>query len=108
MNRFVSLGFALCAVVMLGACQSSLTKIDDAIAQNLPATCKALDVAHAAFVAVSTTGKVKASVVAKESAAYAGVATICADPASVTTSTALVKVAEAYAAVVNAMKAAGG
>lgn len=44
---------------------------------------------------------------AKESAAYAGVATICADPAAVNTSTALVKVAEAYAAVVNAMKAAG-
>ncbi|WP_036838340.1 hypothetical protein [Pleomorphomonas oryzae] len=108
MKRFLSLGFALLAVVALAACQTTVTKIDDAIAKNLPTACAALDTAHAAFVAVSTTGKIKASIVTKEAAAYAGVAAICADPSSVSTSTALVKVATAYAAVVNALKAADG
>jgi hypothetical protein len=108
MKRFLGIGFALIAMVGLAACQTTVTKIDDAIAKNLPTACKALDTVHASFVVVASTGKVKQSVVTKEAAAYAGVAAICADPSSVSTSTALVKVAEAYAAVVNALRAADG
>lgn len=104
MKRLFSLLAVLCVLpLMLAACQTTVAKVDDAIAKNLPTACKALDVAHATFIAVASTGKIKPAVVTREAAAYAGVATICADPASVTTSTALVKVATAYATVVNAL-----
>lgn len=106
MKRFLITGLALAIGLSLAACQTTVDKVDDAIAKNLPTACKALDTVHASFVVVAATGKVKPSVVAKEAAAYAGVATICADPSAVSTSTALVTVATAYAAVVNALRAA--
>jgi hypothetical protein len=94
------------AIALSGCTSTDLGKIDTAIQQNLPKACSALQTAHAAFVAVSASGTIKQSTVAKEAAAYQGVATICADTPSVTASNALVLVATAYAAVALAMKEA--
>lgn len=88
----------------LAACQTS--SIDDAIARNLPKTCQLIQVAHSAFVAASASRDIPARTVAKELAAYEGVAVICDDPSSVTTANALVVAATAYATISLAMKEA--
>lgn len=88
----------------LASCQT--TNLDDTIARNLPKTCQLIQVAHAAFVAASASGDIPARTVAKELAAYEGVAVICADPTNVTAANALVVVATAYATISLAMKEA--
>ena len=92
---------AASAALLLGGCSltATQTKIDTALTDGLPTVCSGLSVAHIAFTTIAATGKVKASVVTKENAAYAGIAVICSDPSSFTTSTALVKVAQAYSAI---------
>jgi hypothetical protein len=93
--------------VALSACTSIDTgSIDTAIKTNLPKTCALLQTGHAAFVAASASGTIKASTIAKEQAAYAGVETICADPSKVTAANALVLVATAYATISIALKEA--
>lgn len=82
--------------------------IDTAIQKNLPKICASAATAHSAFIIVAATGDIKKSTVAKEAAAWAAVDTICKDPASVTTATALVKVAEAYAVLTVALREAKG
>lgn len=96
--------FAMAAGLALSGCQT--TKVDQAIEQNLPKVCSALQTAHVAFSAVAATGKIKAPTVAKESAAYAGVSTICADPSHTTAVGAVVLVAQAYVVVSAALQEA--
>lgn len=100
--RIVALA-ALAAVVLSGC---STTRVDNVLQSNLPQVCELLETAHVAFVAIATTGQVPAATVRKEAAAYAGVEILCTDPANVTTTTAIVRVAAAYAVVVLALKEA--
>ncbi|QRY69165.1 cell wall anchor protein [Ensifer sp. PDNC004] len=93
------------AALVLSACTTT-GSIDTAIKNSLPKTCALLETAHAAFVAASASGNIKASTIAKEAAAYNGVRVICADPGSVTAANALVVVATAYATVSLALREA--
>lgn len=101
MHRIVAL--ALCAPLLV-ACQTA--KLDNVLQSNLPQACELLETAHLAFVAIAQSGQVPAGTVRKEAAAYAGVEVICADPANVTATTAIVRVAAAYSIVVLALKEA--
>ncbi|MBD9640727.1 cell wall anchor protein [Ensifer sp. ENS07] len=94
------------AAVVLSACTTTTGSIDAAIKTNLPKTCALLETAHAAFIAASTSGNIKASTITKEKAAYDGVRVICADPSSVTAANALVVAATAYATISLALKEA--
>lgn len=97
----------LCAVAAISLASCTTTgSIDTAIKNNLPKTCALLETAHAAFVAASISGNIKASTIAKEAAAYNGVRVICADPGSVTGANALVVAATAYATISLALKEA--
>lgn len=80
--------------------------IDSAIRNNLPRTCNLIQTGHAAFVAASASGKIKARTIAKEAAAYEGVMTVCANPEGVTAANALVVAATAYAQISLALKEA--
>lgn len=100
-----SLLFVAAAALPLASCTTT-GSIDTAIKTSLPKTCALLETAHAAFVAASASGNIKASTVAKEAAAYNGVRVICADPGSVTAANALVVVATAYATISLALKEA--
>lgn len=73
---------------------------------SLPKTCALIETAHAAFVAASAAGNIKASIIRREKAAYDGVQVICADPNNVTAASALVLTATAYATVSLAMREA--
>lgn len=86
----------------LAACQS--TRVDTAIEKNLPKICSGAAQIHSAFVVIAATGDVKQSLVRKEAAAYAALRSVCDDPASVNSSNALVVAAEAYAAMVVALR----
>ncbi|WP_104664915.1 cell wall anchor protein [Ensifer adhaerens] len=100
-----SLLFVAAAALGLSGCQTT-GSIDSAIKNSMPKTCALLETAHAAFVAASASGNIKASTIAKEAAAYNGVRVICADPGSVTAANALVVVATAYATISLALKEA--
>jgi hypothetical protein len=88
----------------LSACTTTSNSFDTAIQKNLPQMCATASQAHAAFVIVASTGNVKPRTVAREAAAWAAVDAVCKNPESFTASTALVKVAEAYAAMTLAMR----
>lgn len=60
------------AALVLSACTAT-GSIDTAIKTSLPKTCALLETAHAAFIAASVSGNIKASTIAKEKAAYDGV-----------------------------------
>ncbi|MGN7803142.1 cell wall anchor protein [Ensifer sp. 22521] len=94
------------AAFVLSACTTTTGSIDTAIKNSLPKTCALLETAHAAFIAASASGNIKASTIAKEKAAYDGVRVICADPSSVTAANALVVAATAYATISLALKEA--
>lgn len=93
------------AALVLSACTTT-GSIDTTIKNSLPKTCALLETAHAAFIAASASGSIKASTIAKEKAAYDGVRVICADPSSITAANALVVAATAYATVSLALKEA--
>ncbi|WJR67224.1 cell wall anchor protein [Neorhizobium sp. CSC1952] len=93
------------AAVALSACTTT-GSIDTAIKNNLPKTCALIQTAHAAFVAASASGNIKAPTIRREAAAYEGVQVICDDPESVTAANALVVAATAYATVSLALKEA--
>lgn len=101
---FKALLIAAAATLALAGCQS--TKVDKAIADNLPKICSGAAQIHSAFVVIAATGNLPAKAVTKERAAWAALSTVCRDPASVNSATALVTAAEAYAAMVAALKAA--
>ncbi|KQX24961.1 cell wall anchor protein [Ensifer sp. Root423] len=93
------------AALVLSACTAT-GSIDTAIKTSVPKTCALLETAHAAFIAASVSGNIKASTIAKEKAAYDGVRVSCADPGSVTAANALVVAATAYATISLALKEA--
>ncbi len=93
------------AALSLASCQST-GSIDTAIQKNLPQICSAAATAHSAFVIVASTGNMKQSTIARESAAWGALEVVCRDPSSVTAATALVKAAEAYAAITLALREA--
>jgi hypothetical protein len=90
------------ASLALAGCQSS--KFDNFTARDLPKACAGLAQVYSGFVIVASTGKIKPDVVKKASAAWAAAEVICKDPTSVNSSTAIVKVAQAYAALISALK----
>lgn len=96
----------LCVAALSLASCSTTGSIDTAIQKNLPQICSAAATAHSAFVIVASTGNVKASTVQREAAAWAALDVVCRDPSSVTAATALVKAAEAYAAITLAIREA--
>ncbi|WP_322882847.1 MULTISPECIES: cell wall anchor protein [Sinorhizobium] len=100
-----SLIIASVAALSLASCTMT-GSIDSAIKNSLPKTCALLETAHAAFIAASASGNIKAKTLAKEKAAYDGVRVICADPGSVTAANALVVAATAYATVSLALREA--
>ncbi len=102
---FKSVFVAVAATLALSACQST-GSIDNAIQKNLPQVCSAAATAHSAFVVVASAGTIKPSVVAKEKTAWDAAEVVCRDPSSVTAANALVKVAEAYAAITLALREA--
>lgn len=107
MRRIAIIGVALATSLALASCTTTGTsKLDEAIQQGLPKTCSALEFGHIAFDAIAATGKIKASTVAKVDAAYAGVQVICADPAHTTAIDALVKAAQAYVIISQALQEA--
>jgi hypothetical protein len=93
---------AAAAGIALSGCQSG--KFDAFTAKDLPKACAGLAQVYSGFVIVAGTGKIKPDVVKKARAAWAAAEVICKDPASVNSSTAIVKVAEAYAALVAALR----
>ena len=98
---------AILAVAALSLASCTTTgSIDTAIKQNLPRTCSLIQTAHAAFVAASAAGDIKASTIRKEAAAYEGAMVVCADPEHVTAANALVLAATAYATISLALKEA--
>jgi hypothetical protein len=99
-----SLLFVAAAALALSGCQT--TSIDGAIQRNLPQICSAAATAHSAFVIVASTGNIRERTVAREAAAYAALDAICKDPSTVTAATALVRAAEAYAAITLALREA--
>ena len=92
------------ACLALSACTT--TSIETAIQKNLPRTCELIETAHVAFSAVAVTGKISARTVAREAAAYDGVAILCTDPNQATAADAIVRVAQAYVAISTALKEA--
>ena len=94
--------FAVVAAFALSACNT--TKIDSTIEANLPRTCSLIDQAHITFVTVSISGRISAKTVAKEAAVYDAAQKVCADPSSVTASTALVRAAEVDATITIALR----
>jgi hypothetical protein len=103
--RSLIIASAASACLMLASCTTT-GSIDTAIKTGLPKTCALLETAHAAFIAASASGNIKAKTIAKEKAAYDGVRVICADPGSVTAANALVVAATAYATVSLALREA--
>lgn len=103
---FKSLLIVAAAAFALSACSATTGSIDTAIQKNLPQTCTMAATAHSAFLIVASTGDIKPSMVAKENAAWKALETVCRDPASVTAANALVKAAEAYAAIALALREA--
>ncbi len=95
------------AALSLASCTTT-SKLDTAIQKNLPQICSAAATAHSAFVVVANTGNLKPATVRKEAAAYSALQAVCAVPESVTAATALVKAAEAYAAITIALREAKG
>ncbi|MBM3091622.1 cell wall anchor protein [Ensifer sp. T173] len=94
------------AALVLSACTTTTGSIDTAIQKNLPQICSAAATAHSAFVVVASTGNIKPRTVAREAVAWEALETVCKDPGSVTAATALVKAAEAYAAITLAVREA--
>lgn len=85
----------------LASCQT-VKDIDTAVQKNLPQICSGASQIYAAFTIVASTGKIADKHVRKAEAAWAALDVICRDPSSVSSSTALVKAAQAYAALIAA------
>lgn len=91
--------------VGLSACTTS-GSIDNAIRNNLPATCRMIQTGYDAFSIVAAAGNIKAATVRKVEAAYASTQVACANPGNVTAANALIIAAGAYATITVALKEA--
>ncbi len=101
------MGLLLATALVASACTAAgATKVDVAIQQNLPKVCSAIEIAHVAFTAVASTGKIKSGTVIKEGAAFAGVEVLCNDPSHATAVSASIRVAQAYVVITQALREA--
>lgn len=96
----------VCAVASLALTGCVTTDIDNAVQKSLPAICKNAETAHIAFTAVAATGRVKASTVEKEAAAYAALQPLCANPSQQTAATVLIQALTLYTTMSSALKEA--
>lgn len=98
---------AILCVAALSLASCTTTGVDSTIQRSLPQVCSALQTAYVGFSAVAeATGKVRKSTVDKVNAAYAGVRTLCVDPANATAINAAILVGQAYLVVTAALKEA--
>lgn len=102
MKMFFQTLLALALAVVLSSCVS--TKFDAKVKETLPQMCMAVSQLHSSFVIIAAAGGVKQKVVVKEAAAWAGAKKICDNQENFNSTTALPIVAEAYAAVLLAIK----
>ncbi|MDE4621750.1 hypothetical protein [Sinorhizobium meliloti] len=100
-----SLIIASVAALSLASCTTT-GSIDSAIQKNLPQICSAAATAHSAFLVVASAGNIKPRTIAREAAAWSALDVVCKSPSSITAATALVKAAEAYAAITLALREA--
>src|SRR6266403_1288062 len=106
-KNFRIMGLLLATALVASACTAAgATKVDVAIQQNLPKVCSAIEIAHVAFTAVASTGKIKSGTVIKEGAAFAGVEVLCNDPSHATAVSASIRVAQAYVVITQALREA--
>ncbi len=91
-------------VVALASCTT--TQFDNSIQKNLPIACNTFATGYATYLALVPSGKISKSRQAKVEAAANAVQPICADPSKVTAANALIIAANAYTAVVLALKEA--
>jgi|SRR5271154_18555 len=111
-RTFASAGALALAAIWLAGCSaatqtainSDIQTFNSQVANNLPTACALLSAADASFQTVAAAGKLSKSAVADESAAMAGVNSICANPRAVNAATALQTLASAYAAIVESSK----
>lgn len=98
---------ALAVSLALGGCDLSSvnTSIASESSQNLPALCALGASAHQAFAAIATTGELSSAAVADETAAYAGLTSLCANPPA-DLGGALVQAAAIYATIVASLHTA--
>lgn len=99
---FAAVPLAGCAPT--GNLTNDIATFNTAVANDLPTACALLSTANASFQTIAATGKLSATAVTDETAAMAGVNSICANPSAVSAATALATLANAYAAVVEAGK----
>lgn len=99
----VKMFFILLLGLALASCGAN-PKLDAEIQKNLPRICASAAQLHSSFVIIAAAGGVKATVVKKERAAFAATQVVCRDPSAVTSQTAMVTLAEAYAALITALK----
>lgn len=85
----------------LAGCQT-MKDIDTAVQNNLPKMCSGASQIYLAFSAIASTGKIPEKYVRKADSAWAAMEVVCRDPSSVSSSTALVTAARAYAALIAA------
>lgn len=83
----------LTLALVLASCQT--------LRERLPAACERAEELHAAFVIVAATGTVSRKTIRREAAAFQGLQTLCAQE-----QLDLVSIAEAYAAIIEAMRLA--
>lgn len=103
MRKFIGMVAVVFAAAFLASCGTN-PKLDASIQQNLPRICASVAQLHSAFVIIAATGDVKASLIRKEDAAFRATQVICRDPSRVNSSTALITLAESYAALMTALK----
>lgn len=102
--RYIPIG--IIALALAGCQTGAMSKIDVAIQKNLPKICTGAASIHSAFMVIAATGTVPSRAVRNERVAFAGVMQVCNDPASVSSATAMVTAANAYAAMIAALREA--
>lgn len=109
LSRATALAAAFVLSLVLAGC--NLTTLDAKIAADasasLPAICALGASADAAFSAIAATGKLSATAIGDEAAAYAGLKSLCANPPQ-NLAGAIVEAGSIYAVVANSLNAAEG
>jgi hypothetical protein len=85
---------------------SGCAKLETVLQRNLPQICREAQADHDAFASIAATGLVAPATVAREGAVYDGIVTICADPDHTSVVDAVTRVADAYQAIKDELKAA--
>jgi hypothetical protein len=105
--RVGATALALSTAAALGGC--NVSSVNGTIAadasKSLPTTCSLGAVAHAAFTTIAATGKLKATLMNQEAAAFAGLQNLCSNPPS-DIGSALIEAASIYATISASLKSA--